>query len=309
MKITFLGTGAGLPSKQRNVSSLALHFVKEQGTIWLFDCGESTQHQILQTTIKPRKIEKIFITHLHGDHIYGLPGLLSSRSFQEGTTPLTIYGPSGLEEFVQTSLTISQTKLLYPLHFVEIFDGYQLKLTDYTVDVIALDHGIDSFGYRITEHDQIGELQVDKLMARGIEPGPIYQQIKDNEITHLPNGETIDRKDVVGPIKIGRKIAIFGDTKQPLQFSAFIKNCDLLIHEATFQGDDQALADKYYHSSNVEVAQLAKNAHVKQLILTHISARYQADQLSDFLDQAQSIYQPITIAEDLLKIKIPKSTN
>lgn len=309
MKITFLGTGAGLPSKQRNVSSLALHLVKEQGTIWLFDCGESTQHQILQTTIKPRKIEKIFITHLHGDHIYGLPGLLSSRSFQEGTTPLTIYGPSGLEEFVQTSLTISQTKLLYPLHFVEIFDGYQLKLTDYTVDVIALDHGIDSFGYRITEHDQIGELQVDKLMARGIEPGPIYQQIKDNEITHLPNGETIDRKDVVGPIKIGRKIAIFGDTKQPLQFSAFIKNCDLLIHEATFQGDDQALADQYYHSSNVEVAQLAKNAHVKQLILTHISARYQADQLSDFLDQAQSIYQPITIAEDLLKIKIPKSTN
>src|SRR5690625_2509243 len=127
MKITFLGTGAGIPSKQRNVSSIALQLMKNKGAIWLFDCGEATQHQILNTPLKPRKIEKIFITHLHGDHIYGLPGLISSRSFQDGRTPLTIYGPKGTEEFGQTSLKVSETNVLYPIEFIEVFDGYQIN--------------------------------------------------------------------------------------------------------------------------------------------------------------------------------------
>lgn len=106
MQIEFLGTGAGSPSKQRNVSSLALRLLEERNAIWLFDCGEATQHQILHTTIRPRKVEKIFITHLHGDHIFGLPGFLSSRSFQGGDEPLTIYGPKGIKDFVQTALKV-----------------------------------------------------------------------------------------------------------------------------------------------------------------------------------------------------------
>lgn len=308
MKITFLGTGAGLPSKKRNVSSIALHFLDNKGAVWLFDCGEATQHQILHTTLKPRKIEKIFITHLHGDHIYGLPGLLSSRSFQEGSNPLTIYGPKGLDQFIETSLNISQTHLQYPIHFVEIFDGFQLVEEDFTIDVIQLDHGIDSFGYRLIEKDQIGELQVDKLKNLGIKPGPIYQQIKQSEITELPDGRKIHRKDVVGTDKIGRKLAIFGDTRHPLKFKAFVNEVDLLIHEATFDGADQDLADQYFHSSNIEVAQLARAANIKQLILTHISARYQDQDLAEFLHEAKVIFKPTLIAKDLLTIEIPKAT-
>ncbi|WP_440895792.1 ribonuclease Z [Amphibacillus sp. Q70] len=307
MKITFLGTGAGLPAKHRNVSAIALHLMEEYGSIWLFDCGEATQHQILHTSIRPRKIEKIFITHLHGDHIYGLPGLLSSRSFQEGTTPLTVYGPVGIEQFIKTSLTISGTQLSYPLHVVEIFDGYQLDEAHFMVDVIALEHGIDSFGYRISEKNQIGKLQVDKLKALGIQPGPIYQQIKTNEVTELPDGQHIYRKDVVGPTKKGRKVTIFGDTRHPMQFVDFVYQSDLLIHEATFHGDNQDLADQYFHSTNIEAAQLAKQAKVKQLALTHISARYRDEDLAGFLAEAQTIFPATILAEDFLTTEITKA--
>jgi len=112
--IFFLGTGAGMPAKLRNVTSIALKLLEERGAIWLFDVGEATQHQILHTSIKPRRIEKIFITHLHGDHIYGLPGLLSSRSFQGGSSEVTVYGPKGIKEFIHVSLSLSQTYLKYP---------------------------------------------------------------------------------------------------------------------------------------------------------------------------------------------------
>src|SRR6478735_12438794 len=123
MELLFLGTGAGVPAKQRNVSSLALELLQERGAVWLFDCGEATQHQILHTTVKPRRIEKVFITHLHGDHIYGLPGFLGTRSFQGATSPLTVYGPAGLESFIKTALTVSGTYLRYDLDIIEIYDG------------------------------------------------------------------------------------------------------------------------------------------------------------------------------------------
>src|SRR5690625_4183519 len=122
MEITFLGTGAGMPSKERNVSALVVNLLHEINELWLFDCGEATQHQILKTTLKPRKITKIFLTHLHGDHIFGLPGLLSSRSFLDGDEPVTIFGPKGIKKFVQTSLEMSHTQLTYPLYFKEIND-------------------------------------------------------------------------------------------------------------------------------------------------------------------------------------------
>ena len=136
MEIEFLGTGAGSPAKARNVSSLALRLLDERNAVWLFDCGEGTQHQILSTTLKPRKIEKIFITHLHGDHLFGLPGLLSSRSFQGGNEPLTIYGPKGIRDYAQTSLRLSESASTYSLILVELsVDG--VFFVDATITVVC----------------------------------------------------------------------------------------------------------------------------------------------------------------------------
>ena len=213
MQLEFLGTGAGSPSKQRNVSSLALRLLEERNSVWLFDVGEATQHQILNTTIRPRKIEKIFITHLHGDHIFGLPGLLSSRSFQGGNEPLTLYGPVGLKDFVQTALRVSQTKLSYPIKYVEITDDGEIFSDDtFSVFVKKLDHKIDCFGYRVVEHDHPGELLVDKLKEKGVPSGPIYGQLKQGKTVTLDDGTTLNGKDFIGKPQRGRIVTIIGDT-------------------------------------------------------------------------------------------------
>lgn len=304
MKFTFLGTGAGLPSKERNVSSIALSLLQEINSVWLFDCGEATQHQILHTTIRPRKISKIFITHLHGDHIFGLPGLLGSRSFQNGKEPLHVYGPPGIKKYIETSLDISRTHLTYPLHITEISEGLVFSNESFSVECIELDHGIQCFGYKIKENDQLGELLIDRLIERGIKPGPIYKEIKSQPVTTLPNGETIQRNEVLGPPKKGLCITIFGDTRNTNKYKEFVRDTDVLIHEATFDQSKKQLAQQYYHSTTEEAAQLAKDSNVQQLILTHISARYRKDEIQQLLNEAKAIFPKTIIAYDLMNVTL-----
>lgn len=300
MEITFLGTGAGMPSKERNVSALILNLLHEINELWLFDCGEATQHQILRTNLKPRKISKIFITHLHGDHIFGLPGLLSSRSFLDGDEPVIIFGPKGIKQFIETSLQISKTHLTYSVEFVEMTDATKLYENDqFIVETITLDHNIQSFGFRITEKDRPGELNVVKLMELGVKPGPIYKLIKDNEKTVMEDGTIIYRKDVIGEDKKGKIISILGDTRYVKDHAYFIQHSDLLIHEATFDQTKQKLAKKYYHTTAENAAQLAKEAKVKTLILTHISSRYQNEQKQKLLQEAKQVFPETKLAHDL----------
>lgn len=301
MEITFLGTGAGVPAKERNVSSIALNLAAERGATWLFDCGEATQHQILYTSIRPRKIEKIFITHLHGDHIFGLPGLLGSRSFQEGTSTLTVYGPKGIREFIEVSLQVSQTHLKYELKVIEIEDdGIVFEDDQFTVEVKRLEHGVTSFGYRINEHDLPGALQVEKLKQLGIKPGPVYQRIKKGEKLTLDNGQVINGIDFLGEEKQGRKLAILGDTRFTQAAIELARDVDVLIHEATFSGDEEELAYNYFHSTTTQAAKVAMEASVrKALILTHISSRYQGDDLRLLKDEAKVIFTNTEIARDL----------
>jgi len=309
MELIFLGTGAGLPSKERNVSSVALSLLQELNEVWLFDCGEATQHQILHTTIKPRKINKIFITHLHGDHIFGLPGFLGSRSFQDGEA-LTIYGPKGIKKFVETSLEVSATHLTYPLYIEEITEGIIYEGNDFTVTAARLEHGVTSYGYRIEEKDKLGELRVDKLKELGVQPGKIYQDIKNNPETVLPNGDVIQRSDVLGPNKKGHIISILGDTRNTLKHETFIQNSDVLVHEATFDQNKHELAYQYHHSTTAEAAQLALSGQVKQLILTHISARYQEEKdMTLLLQEARDIFPNTMIAEDLSVFPIQKKSS
>ncbi|MDT2595731.1 ribonuclease Z [Enterococcus dongliensis] len=307
MELEFLGTGAGVPAKHRNVSSLALKLLAERNAIWLFDCGEGTQMQILRTTIRPRKIEKIFISHLHGDHIFGLPGLLSSRSFQGGEEPIELYGPAGLESYVRTSLQVSKTRLAYPLHFIELSEGVIFKDKQFTVECMRLDHGIDSYGFRVTEANHEGMLQVEKLAELGIPAGPVYGKIKQGQTVTLSDGRVIDGKEFVGSSKKGRIVTIFGDTRFTDRSSQFAKDSDVIIHESTFNKNEAKLAHAYFHSTTQQAAMIAKKAQAKKLMLTHISARYLAKQAKELEEEAQEIFPNTQIAKDFDSIDIPFS--
>lgn len=306
MEIQFLGTGSGVPSKHRNVSSLALKLLNELNEIWLFDCGEATQHQILRTNIKPRKISKVFITHLHGDHIFGLPGFLSSRAFQGGASPLTLYGPPGIKSFVQTALTVSKTHLKFPINYVEFCDGDRVLSDDhFQITVKKVKHGIDSFGFRIVERDKKGSLDSQALKEAGVPFGPLYGQLKAGKQVTLEDGRTIDGKDYIGPDIPGRKITIIGDTRPCPNSLDLAQDADVLVHEGTFSHQEKDLAKAYNHSTSVEAARLAKEAQVQDLLLNHISARYLASDLGEYLRQAQEIFAQTHIMHDFSSFSIP----
>ncbi|KRN88556.1 ribonuclease Z [Ligilactobacillus ceti] len=301
MEIEFLGTGAGSPSKTRNVTAIALKLLAECNSIWLFDVGEGTQHQILKTNIRPRKVNKIFITHLHGDHIFGLPGFLSSRSFQGGEQmgPLTIYGPKGIENYVRTSLQVSQTKLTYKVNFVEIKEEGTLFEDDhFKVTCQKLDHRITCFGYRVEEKDYPGELLVDKLREQQIPSGPLYGRLKAGEVVTLEDGRVIDGKDFIGEAKKGRTVTILGDTRQIASVAELAQDADVLVHESTFGKDEARLAHNYYHSTCVQAAEVAKEARVQKLLLTHISARYVGYLAQHLENDAQKVFENTKVVKD-----------
>ncbi|MBY0145570.1 ribonuclease Z [Neobacillus niacini] len=305
MDIFFLGTGAGIPAKLRNVTSIALKLLEERGAIWLFDAGEATQHQILHTSIKPRRIEKVFITHLHGDHIYGLPGLLASRSFQGGESEVTVYGPKGLQEYITISLSVSQTYLKYPLKVVEIDEGVIFEDEQFIVKAQLLEHGIPSYGYRIIEKDRPGTLLADKLVEAGVKPGPLFRKIKEGESVTLEDGRVIAPAEFLGPDQKGRIITILGDTRYCENAISLAQDADLLIHEATFSKGEEKLAYDYFHSTTNQAAEIARISGSKQLCLTHISSRYDRQAWLELVKEAQEIFPNTEIAEDFKEINIP----
>ena len=305
MEIEFLGTGAGSPGKFRNVTSTALRLLDERNSVWLFDVGEATQHQILRTTPKPRKIDKIFITHLHGDHIFGLPGLLSSRSFQGGNSPLTIYGPKGIRDFVEVSMRVTETKLAYKIHYQEINgDGLVFEDDKFQVFAAHLDHRIACYGYRVVEKDHPGELMVDRLRADQVPSGPLYGQLKAGKTVTLDDGRVINGQDYLGPAQPGRIVAILGDTRQTPNAEKLARNANVLVHESTFAKGEGKLARAYYHSTNIQAAELAKRAHVKMLLLNHISARYTGKLAAELQHQAREVFPNTRVVKDFDEIPV-----
>lgn len=298
MELHFLGTGAGVPSKARNVSSIALTMPEYGGRTWMFDCGEGTQHQLLNSSLKLSKLEKLLVTHMHGDHIFGIPGLLGSRSFQGVVNPLTIYGPSGIRRYVETVLSLSRTHLPFEWNVVEIADGMVIEEPDFTIKIAQLEHVVPSFGFRLVEHDSPGKLQADRLKALGIPPGPLYRKIKRGESVELPDGRTIDGRNFLGPAQRGRIVTILGDTRRCDNSVTLAENADVLVHESTFSENESELAHTYFHSTAAEAAKTASDAKVSTLILTHISPRYhEREQL--LLDEARRIFGRTYLARDL----------
>lgn len=308
MELWFLGTSAGMPISGRNVTSIALRMPQDRGTFWLFDCGEGTQHQLLRTPFRLSRLEKLFITHLHGDHLFGLPGLLSSRASLGGTEPLTLYGPPGLQEFTENALRISETHLGYPLHIHEIEEGTVFEDGAFSVEAALLDHRIDSFGYRIAEFPRAGALNTRLLAELGVPSGPAYGRLKSGEDVVLEDGRTVRSPDVVGDPIAGRVVVVLGDTKPCPNAVKLAQGADLLVHEATFAHDLADKADEYGHATSVQAAETARDAEVGRLILTHFSSRYKPEDLAVLEAEARNTFLATDAAIELTPYLIPRSS-
>ena len=308
MQITFLGTSSGVPTRSRNVSSVALR-LPQRAELWLFDCGEGTQHQVLRSELKVSQLTRIFVTHMHGDHIFGLMGLLASCGLAGNVEHIDIYGPPDLEEYLKACRRYSQTHFSYPVKVHTVNPGVVYEDAEYTVSCELLKHRVPAFGYRVIEKDRTGHFDVAKAAMLGIPSGPLYGKLKRGEEIVLPDGRRVNGADLCGPTLIGRKLVYCTDTVFCESAIALAQDADVLIHEATFAHQDAELAYQRLHSTSTMAAQVALAAQVQQLIITHLSPRYapgNSIEPKDLLLEARSIFPNTEMAADFLTVNIPR---
>lgn len=297
MIFTFLGTSAAVPTSKRNLSALAFAF--EQEPNWnLVDCGEGTQHQLMKTNLTAHKLRRIFLTHLHGDHVYGLPGLLAHRSMMSGAPQhLDIYGPQGTCKLINTILEVTDLHLNFSYSIHEITkNGKQFQIDKADIKAIPLSHNITSFAYFIKEHSMPGAFNVIKARNNGIPSGPLYGKLKKGEIVTV-DGRTFHGKDYTDPDIPGRSVIIGGDNDQPDLLIPYLKEAQLLIHEATHTRETKEKTKlKIKHSTAKDVGISAQKASLPNLILTHFSSRFSDEERSD---QKPSIYEIRTEAQSV----------
>jgi ribonuclease Z len=311
VEITFLGTSSGVPTRSRNVSSIALR-LPQRAEVWLFDCGEGTQHQLLRSDLRISQISKIFITHLHGDHIFGLMGLLASIGLAGNSKGIDIYGPAGLREYLQACGKYSYTYFAYRLKVHTIQAGIVCEDKDFTVSCAPLKHRVPAFGYRIAEKDRPGHFNVEKARELGIPSGPLYGKLKQGETVTLEDGRIIKGKELCGADESGRHLVYCTDTIFCDGAVELAQAADVLIHEATFAHKDAGMAFESLHSTSTMAAQVALAARVKQLIMTHFSPRYNFGNelnVEDLLREAMAIFPHTILARDFFTYEIKKGAN
>jgi len=298
-----------VPTRARNVSSVALR-LPQRAEVWLFDCGEGTQHQFLRSEFKSSQIRRIFITHMHGDHIFGLMGLLASCGLAGNRQQrIDIYGPKPLNDYLQACRRYSQTHFSLAIRVHAVEPGLVCEDGDFKVFCDRLEHRVPAYGYRVEEADQAGHFDVKRAKALGIPPGPIYGQLKRGDSVTLPNGRRVNGTDLCGPPLVGRKLVYCTDTIFCDRAVALAQGASVLIHEATFSHQDAELAYQRLHSTSTMAAQVALLAQVQQLILTHFSPRYAPGnpvQLRDLLAEAQAIFPNTAMAHDFLTYDISR---
>ena len=293
LSLFFAGTGGSVPSARRGLPAIV---VRIGGDRLLFDCGEGTQRQLVRS-IGLLDMECVFITHFHADHWLGLPGMLKSFALRERDQPLTIYGPRGLRELMG-AMRIIYGRLPYELQIVELEPTETLERDGYLIAAVPVSHRTPSaFGYAIIEPPRPGHLDAALAARLGVSPGPDFGR--------LQRGETVDGvspEQVMGPEREGRKVVLSGDTEPCEALAIAAHRADLLVHEATFSEDEHERARQTAHSTARQAAEVAREAEVRLLALTHVSSRYGGAQLRD---EARAIFAETEAPRDFDTIEVP----
>ena len=298
MKLVYLGTSAAAPTAERSLTCICL--IRENEVL-MFDAGEGAQIAYLKAGLPWNKKMKIFVTHLHGDHCLGILGLLQTMSLQKRTESVEIYGPAGIEEFITANIKVLNFGLPFPVFITIVEEGNVVDEKDYLVKCCDAQHGIPAFSYYFEEHERSGVFYPEKAKELGIPEGKLWQELQNGTSIEI-DGKKIVSSQVTGEKRPGKKIGISGDTRPTEKLEKFFKDSDYLSFDCTFSFDLQDRAIETNHSTAREAAELAKNANVKNLILTHFSARYSDE--SVLLNEAKEIHQSTLAAKDLLEIEI-----
>jgi ribonuclease Z len=300
MLVTFLGTSGSIPTPKRNLPSVA---ILRQSELFLFDCGEGTQRQMFVARIGFSRKTKIFITHMHGDHVLGLPGLFQTMSLLGREQPLEIFGPAGLRKFIEALNKTVQFGLTFPIIVEEIREGRSLYETrDYSIRCVEAEHSVPAFAYGLFEKERPGRFHPEKAIVLGIPKGPKWSQLQHNESITLEGGKTVTPEEVTDQRRPGRKVVYSGDTKPSARLAEFAQGADLLIHDSTFGDDLNEKASEEGHSTASQAALIARQSKVDLLALFHISARYVDPKI--LLEEAKSFFTNVLVAEDFLTLSI-----
>ena len=298
MKLVFLGTSAAQPTENRGLSCICL---ERDGEILMFDAGEAAQISYMKSGLGWNKKMKLFVTHLHGDHCIGILGLLQTMSMQHRTETLEIYGPNGIEEFIAANIKVLNFGLSFPVLINIIKEGKVFEDKKYSIYVSKANHSITAFSYLFEEKDKPGRFNLEKAKELGIPEGELWNKLqKGNEITI--NNKIIYPEQVLGEKRVGKKIGISGDTMPTDKLEKFFENCDYLVFDSTFLDKEKQKAQDTCHSTAKQAAILGNNAKVKNLVLTHFSARYKDE--VEHLKEASEIHDSVITARDLLEIEI-----
>jgi len=277
------------------------------GDVFLFDCGEGTQLQLMRSTVKRSRIHSIFIGHLHGDHLYGIAGLLSTLHLDGRETPLNVFGPEGLRVFLNAAFRTSELQFSFKLTVQEFPRGYRGRVLDeeeFYVEALPLDHSIFCLGWRFQEKDKAGIFDLERAQELGIPRGPLYGKLQHGENIKLDDGRTITPDMVLGPPRHGKSVVYCLDTQFSERSIRLADKCTALIHETTFGPDAVEMAKDRKHSTMEDAARVAKEAGAESLIATHFSSRYDGRQIVQIGDQARETFERITVGRDLLEIEV-----
>lgn len=300
LRITFLGTGGSLPTRNRNPSAV---MVNREGELILFDCGEGTQQQMMRAKTGMMSLSSIFVSHFHADHFLGIPGLIQTMSFLGRKEPLTIYGPEGIKEFTELFKALGYFNLKYEIRGVKLSPGDTVEGESYVIRALKTEHSIPSLGYALVENSRPGRFNREKAVELGVPPGPLFAKLQRGNPVEV-DGRLVRPEEVVGIPRPGRTIVYTGDTRPCEAVLEASRNADLLIHDGSFADEMADWAKESMHSTAGEVATLAKEAGVRKLVLTHVSSRY-TDDVEPILNDSKKVFENVIVAEDLMELEIP----